>query len=174
MSRKPQTTDLVIVPLWTRAQAEKASPYLASMLRSLREAMLDAKQHSLTAERLASRPGRPSRASRIAHAEAIRDASRARDVLHESIEELQSLGINCLDPLRGEALVPFITDEHLAWFIYDLFAEEPVRYWRFHTDPLEMRRPIEAIGQRPAAEASASGPPRSADPGSSGRAAGDR
>ena len=174
MSRHRHTTDLVIVPLWTCAQVEKASPYLASMLRSLRESLLDAKQHSLAAERLERRPGRPNRASRIAHAEAIRDASRARDGLREGIEELQSLGINCLDPLRGEALVPFINAEHLAWFIYDLFAEEPVRHWRFHTDPLEMRRPIETIGNQPPAQTSSGGPPISSDPGSTGDAAGDR
>lgn len=159
MSRKTHATDLVIVPLWTRVQAEKAAPYLSATLRSLRETLLDAKQHSLTAERLASKTGRPDRAARIALDDALRDDRRARESLHESLEELEALGVNCLDPLRGEALVPFAHQGTLAWFIYDLFAAKPLSHWRYHTDSLQTRRPIEDIPEDAAPERSAAGTP---------------
>ena len=149
MSRNAHESELVIVPLWTRAQAEKATSYLASILRSLRDSLLEAKQHSLAAHRLAARPGRPNRASRIAHAEALQESRVSGDSVRDGVEELRSMGINCLDPVRGEALMPFVTQQRLAWFIYDLFAEEPLRHWRFHRDPPETRRPIEEISDGP-------------------------
>ena len=151
MSRNTHESELVVVPLWTRARAVTATAYLASMLHSLRDSLLKAKQRSLAAHRLATRPGRLNRASLIAHAEAIEDSRVARDAVRDVIEELRSLGINCLDPVQGEALVPFLTQKQLAWLIYDLFAEDPLRHWRFYTDPPETRRPIEEIYNNPEA-----------------------
>jgi hypothetical protein len=151
MSHNTHEPELVVVPLWTRARAVKARPYLASMLRSLRDSLLKAKQHGLAAHRLATRPGRLNRASLIARAEAIQESRVAYDAVDDGMEELRSLGINCLDPVQGEALVPFLTRQQLAWFIYDLFAEEPLRHWRFNTDPPETRRPIEEIHSNPKA-----------------------
>ena len=151
MTHNTRESELVIVPLWTRARAVKARAYLASMLHSLRDSLLEAKQHSLAAHRLATRPGRLDRASLIAHAEALQESRVARDAVCDGMEELRSLGVNCLDPVRGEALVPFLTRQQLAWFIYDLFAEEPLRHWRFHTDPPATRRPIEEIHSDPEA-----------------------
>jgi hypothetical protein len=165
MSRKTHESELVVVPLWTHARAVKASAYLRSMLHSLRDSLLKAKQHSLAAHRLATRPGRLNRASLIAHAEAIQESRVARDAVRDGMEELRSLGINCLDPVQGEAIVPFVTRQRLAWFIYDLFAEAPLRHWRFHTDPPSTRRPIEEIdGDPEAGGGSAEGKP-SAIPG---------
>jgi hypothetical protein len=151
MSRNTHESELVVVPLWTRARAVTATAYLASMLHSLRDSMVKAKQHSLAAHRLATRPGRLNRASLIAHAEAIRDSRVALDAVRDGMEELRSMGINSLDPVQGEALVPFLTQKQLAWLIYDLFAEQPWRHWRFHTDPPETRRPIEEIPSDPEA-----------------------
>jgi hypothetical protein len=151
MIRNTQESELVVVPLWTRARAAKATTYLASMLHSLRDSLLKAKQHSLAAHRLATRPGRLNRASLIAHAEATRDSRVAREAVSDGMEELRSLGINCLDPVQGEALVPFLTQRRLAWLIYDLFAEQPWQHWRFHTDPPETRRAIEEIHADPEA-----------------------
>jgi hypothetical protein len=165
MSHKAHESELVIVPLWTRARAVKATAYLASMLYSLRDSLLNAKQHSLAAHRLATRPGRLDRASLIAHADLIQESCVARDAVRDGMEELRSLGVNCLDPVRGEALVPFLTQQQLAWLIYDLFAEEPLRHWRFHTDPPQTRRPIEEIHSAPEAAGPAAEGNRSAIPG---------
>jgi hypothetical protein len=165
MSRNTPESELVIVPLWTRLQAVRARAYLASMLHSLRDSLLKAKQHSLTAHRLATRPGRLNRAALIAQAEAIQESRVARDAVRDGMEELRSLGINCLDPVRGEALLPFLTQQQLAWFIYDLFAEEPLRHWRFHTDPPDTRRPIDEIHSDPEANGGPSEGNPSAIPG---------
>jgi hypothetical protein len=127
--------------------------------------LLKAKQHGLAAHRLATRPGRLNRASLIAHAEAIQESRVARDAVRDGMEELRSLGINCLDAVQGEALMPFLTRQQLAWFIYDLFAEEPLRHWRFHTDPPGTRRPIEEVHSDPEAASRPSEGNPSAIPG---------
>jgi hypothetical protein len=164
MSRNTRESELVVVPLWTCARALRAKAYVASTLYSLRDSLLQAKQHSLAAQRLATKPGRLNRASLIAHAEAIQDSRVAHDAVHDGIEELRSMGINWLDPVQGEALVPFLWQQKIAWLIYDLFGEEPLRHWRFHTDPPETRRPIEEIHSDPEAGRPPEGNP-SAIPG---------
>ena len=43
----------------------------------------------------------------------------------------------------GLALIPFAVEKRLAWYVFDLFDEEdPLRFWRYHQDPLEKRRPM--------------------------------
>ena len=48
-------------------------------------------------------------------------------------------------------MVPFIYNGQLAWFVFDLFDDsDPLRFWRYHQDPLETRRPIaEALAEPP-------------------------
>ncbi len=138
------------VPVWTYAQAKSASPYLASIMRSVRDHHIDAHRHELDAKQLAEAPGRPDRKSLIAYADATQESGRARDRLAEALDELHCLGIDCLDPVQGTALIPFANEKQLAWFIYDLFDDEPLRFWRLHNDPLETRRPIETIKEESA------------------------
>ncbi len=52
------------------------------------------------------------------------------------------IDVYLLDPVRGVAFVPFQKEEELAWFVFDLFDCDDLKTWRFHQDPLEMRRPI--------------------------------
>jgi hypothetical protein len=130
-----------ILRLWTRAQALEALPYVRSIVRSLREHHLEVLRQRRDARRLADRPGRPGREALIAHQEALQGEARASQAFQHSLDELQSLDVYCLDPVRGEALIPFIRDEQLAWFVFDLFDDEPLRSWRFHSDPPETRRP---------------------------------
>jgi hypothetical protein len=111
-------------------------------MRSLREAKLEAMQHQLTARRLANQPGRPNRTILLARESALHEAAAADDRFQEALEELHILDIYCLDPVQGTALIPFAQENQLAWFVYDLFNKEPLSTWRFHKDPLEMRRPI--------------------------------
>src|SRR5262249_6152749 len=49
------------IQVWTYEQARRALPYVASIMRSLREHRLEAQQQRQTAERLANQPGRPTR-----------------------------------------------------------------------------------------------------------------
>jgi len=109
---------------------------------SLREHRLDAVRQRLKADRLAGKPGRPNRSMIIAQEETRGAAGAAEARYQEALDELQALDVYCLDAVAGEALVPFVHDEQLAWFIFDLFDEQQLRFWRFHEDPLDTRRPI--------------------------------
>jgi hypothetical protein len=131
------------IQVWTYAQAIGAVPYLASIMRSLRDAQLESRRLHLDARRQAERPGRPDRSAIIAREEALREAAAADQRVHDALQELETLDVYCLDPVNGEALVPFVHDGQLAWFVYELFDPEPYRFWRFHSDPLHTRRPIE-------------------------------
>ena len=137
-----------VLQVWTRDQASAALPYIASVLRSLREHKLEAQAHQLTAARLDERPGRPNRDTLIAREEALKAAHKAAERFQEALDELQILDVYCLDPIAGQALVPFVHDDQLAWYVYDLFDAEPLRFWRFHSDPLEMRRPLDDMQKK--------------------------
>jgi hypothetical protein len=144
MKRKPKRSKRreQVIPVWTHAQAVGAMPYLTSIVRSLRDHRLDAVRHDRTAKRLASQFGRPNRHNLIAHQEEFREAQIANDRFQDALQELHELGIYCLDPIRGEALIPFINEQQLAWYVFDLFDPHPLRFWRLHTDSLETRRPL--------------------------------
>ncbi|HLJ95880.1 MAG TPA: DUF2203 family protein [Gemmataceae bacterium] len=131
------------IQVWTYDQTRRVLPYVASIMRSLREHCLEAQQHNLAAYRLGKRPGRPDRTAILAHTRATEEAKEAEERFHEALDELHTLDIYCLDPVAGLALIPFAKDDRLAWFVFDLFDEsDAIRFWRFHQDPLEQRRPI--------------------------------
>jgi hypothetical protein len=144
MRKQPHQEAEAAVPLrlWTYAEAVKALPYLRSIVRSLRERKLEARQVRLQVRRLDARPGRPDRQSLILRAEAAREAELAADHFDEALRELEALDISCLDPAKGLALIPFRQGDDLAWFVFDLFAPQGLDGWRFHTDSLETRRSL--------------------------------
>jgi hypothetical protein len=133
------------IQVWTYDQAQAASPYIASILRSLREHALEALLHYNRAKRLADRPGRPNRAAIIAHQEAERDARSADERFRDALDELQEMDIYTLDPIQGLALIPFVHNDQLAWYLFDLFDAQPLRFWRFQSDPEDTRRPVTAM-----------------------------
>jgi MoxR-like ATPase len=135
--------------VWSYEQAKAASPYLASILRSVRERQLESVRSHQTAKRLAAAPGRPDRKAIIALEDARRDAQQADERLHDALQELLDMDVYSLDPVQGLALIPFVQGEQLAWFVYDLFDRDPLRFWRYHTDALETRRPIAEISEEP-------------------------
>jgi len=128
--------------LWSHRRALAALPYVRSILRSLREHRLESQQQRRNACRLADRPGRPDRAALVAHQDALQESQRADLRYEEALKELQNLGITCLDPIKGQALLPFVHKKRLAWFLFDLFEAEPLRFWRYQDDPEDVRRPI--------------------------------
>jgi hypothetical protein len=130
------------IRVWTLDEATAAVPYIASVVRSLRDHWLDAAATHQMSDRLESLPGRPNRNMLIAKSEAIREADEADARYLEARNELTNLDIYCIEPGRGEALVGFLKENQLAWFVFDLFDSIPFRYWRYHSDPLDMRRPI--------------------------------
>ncbi len=128
---------------WTIGQAEAATPYIRSVVSSLREHHLEWQARRLEVQRPAARSGRPDRAALIARGHASHEVDRAAERALEAAEELADLDVFCLDPSDGQALVPFLYDEQLAWYLFDVFDErKPLRYWRFDNDPAETRRPI--------------------------------
>ena len=134
-----------MIKLWTYPQAHKALPYLRSVIQSLRELWLESQSKRLTAERLTRRPGRPDRSMILKNERAAQEKTEAEDRFNDALNELMSIDVYLLDPVGGVAFVPFKKEEELAWFVFDLFDKEDLKTWRFHQDPLEMRRPIDQI-----------------------------
>jgi hypothetical protein len=135
------------IQVWTYAQAQAAVPYLASIVRSLREYGLEALAARRTAQRLAQKPGRPDRNTLLAQEEAERQAREAEGHLRDAAAELQALDVYSLDLVQGLAMVPFVYNGQLAWFVFDLFDPKPFRFWRFQRDPEEARRPVTSMQQ---------------------------
>jgi hypothetical protein len=154
-NRKTSKRKKETIQPWTYEQALGVLPYLGSVVRSLREHRLEAVIRHREAKAIAGRPGRADRATIIAQEDAAKAARAADEQFEAALEELHQLDIYCLDPIRGEALVPFVHDNQLAWYIYDVFDEEPFRFWRYHSDPLEARRPIADAWNGPAGAAQA-------------------
>jgi len=146
------------VRVWELEQARKAVPYISAILQSLRQHHLEALGCDREARRLAAKPGRPDRSALVAHSEVTRQAQEAGQRVDQDLEELAALDVYSLDPLRGEAVIPFLHGKKLAWFVFDLFDEEDhLRTWRYHDDPLDTRRPLaEALAAPQAAIAYAS------------------
>ncbi len=137
-----QKSQVVRLRVWSRTEALAALPYIATIMRSLREHRLEANRHRRTARLFDERPGKLGRDTLIAREEANREADRAEQQFEAALHELQGLDVYCLDAVGGQALIPFVNDDQLAWFVYDLFEADHLRYWRYQSDPLETRRPI--------------------------------
>lgn len=146
--QESKKTRRLVIPIWTLSQAKQALPYIGSIMQSLREHRLEALQQQRRAQLLAAKPGRPDREDLIKHQEASRDGQRAEDRYQDSLHELQELGVYCQDAVRGLALVPFVHDHLLAWFVFDLFADQSLDSWRYHNDPEATRRPLSELEQK--------------------------
>ena len=129
--------------LWTYEAALSAVPYLRAVVRSLREQWLHVRSVRRQIRRLDARPGRPDRQTLIRRAAAVQELDQADLELVETFDELKAIDVYCLDPAQGLALTPFGKGDELAWYVFDLFAPQGLEAWRFQSDPLEMRRPLE-------------------------------
>jgi hypothetical protein len=127
---------------WNYGEAVKARSYLRSILGSLREYALDLQSARMRLERLDTRAGRPDRETLIQRADAAREVEQADRDFHEAIHELNALDVYCVDPARGLAMIPFKKGNSLAWYVFDHFAPQALVGWRFHSDPMEARRPL--------------------------------
>ena len=136
---EPSTTQR----LWTYEAALRAVPYLRAVVRSLREHWLHAQSVRRQIQRLGSGPGRPDRQDLIRRAVAVKELDQADSNLAETVDELKAIDVYCLDPAQGLALIPFGKGDELAWYVFDLFSPQGLEAWRFQSDPLEMRRPLE-------------------------------
>ena len=130
------------IQVWTLTQARSAAPYLTSVVRSLREHTLEGLASRRRLRHIDERPGRPDRDALIAKQDAEADGRRAEENASHDADELLALDIQPLDPVHGQALVPFVHEEQLAWYVFDLFDPQPFRFWRFQSDPDDTRRPV--------------------------------
>ncbi len=141
-SRKSADSEPAEARLWTQSQARSAAPYLASILRSLREHTLEVRSIEGRLRQLENRPGRPNRTVLIAIDDGKRELETQRRQLAQAAHELEGVGAIPLDPIQGLALLPFNHDNRLAWYIFDLFDPTPMRWWRYQDDPEALRRPL--------------------------------
>ena len=130
--------------LWALAEAQAAVLYLSSVARSLREHYLEVLAKWREVQLLTKRHGRPGRQALIAEQEARRDLEKAEQDYQDALEELGELNVYLHDPGQGVALVPFIQDDQSAWYVFDLFDSQPIRSWRYQSDPEATRRPLTA------------------------------
>ena len=139
------------IHVWTYDEAKKAVPYISSIMRSLRDERLEVQSLQRQVDLLEKKPGRPGRSALLAQAEVKRQAGEAEGRFDDSLRELFGLDIFCIDPITGQAMIPFLRAEKLAWFVFDLFDEEDyLKQWRYHDDAMEKRRPIaEALAEPP-------------------------
>ncbi len=133
--------------LWTYARAQAACPYIRSIVASLREHFLAMQSASRRLAQLEGKPGRPSRQDLIARHDIRHELHRAEEQLEDASAELDSLNIFVLHPTQGQVLLPFVHNDQLAWYVFDLFDATPLRFWRFQDDSLETRRPIASLQQ---------------------------
>jgi hypothetical protein len=134
--------------LWTFEDAQAAVPYFSSVVRSLREHFLEILAKRREGKALAERPGRADRKALIAEQEARTGLQKAEQEYQDALEELQQLDVQPLDASQGTALVPFVHDDQLAWYVFDLFDNQPIRSWRYQSDPDETRRKLTAAQMR--------------------------
>src|SRR5262249_21698047 len=116
--------------VWMYAEARSVLPYITSVMGSLREHWLAAQGHDQRARRLGNLPGRPDRKRLLATQDETTAANVAKERFEIAAAELHELDVFCTDPIRGEAVIPFVHNDQLAWFIYDLFAPDDLRTWR--------------------------------------------
>jgi hypothetical protein len=129
---------------WTFEEAQAAVPYVSSVARSLREHYLEILAKCREVQLFTQRHGRPDRKALIEEQEARRDLQKAEQDYQGALEELSELNVYPHDPGQGVALVPFIQDDQSAWYVFDLFDSQPIRSWRYQSDPEETRRALTA------------------------------
>jgi hypothetical protein len=140
-SSKEQQT----IQVWTLEQARSLLPYLTSIIDSMREARLESQAHARRAAKLEARHGRPKRDQILEIADEKSKVKEADERFQKAQEELQQLDVYCIHPVQGLALIPFVNEDQLAWFIFDRFDENQLRFWRFHLDPVDVKHPIETM-----------------------------
>jgi hypothetical protein len=128
--------------LWTLEEAQAAVPYFSSVARSLREHYLKILAKRRGVQLLTERHGRPDRKALIEEQETRRDLQKAEQDYQDALEELSELNVHPHDPSQGMALVAFIQDNQLAWYVFDLFDSQPIRSWRYRSDPDGTRRAL--------------------------------
>lgn len=140
--KKNAGSQIVKLPVWKKEQVDKALPYITSVMTSVRESYLTMLRTKRRLTVLEHKQGIANREELIEMEELGKDFARHEQNLADTVEETITLNIHCTDPVNGVAMLPFTTADQLAWYVYDLFADEKIQGWRFHHDSLTTRRPL--------------------------------
>jgi hypothetical protein len=140
------------IQVWTLEKARSLLPYLTSIIDSLREARLEGLAHATRVAKLGARHGRPKRDQIIEIADEKTKIEEASERFRKALEELQQLDVYCIHPVQGLALIPFVNEGELAWFIFDRFDQDSLRFWRYNLEPLDVKHPIDSIQKAVPAE----------------------
>jgi hypothetical protein len=111
----------------------------------MREACLERQAHARRVAKLEARHGQPKRDQILEIMDEKMKVKEADARFHEALEEMQQLDVQCIHPVQGLAFIPFLTEELLAWFIFDRFDQDPLRFWRYHLEPVDVKHPIDSI-----------------------------
>jgi hypothetical protein len=135
------------IQVWTLEKARNLVPYLTSIIDSMREARLEGQAHATRVAKLEARHGRPNRDQILEIADEKTIVEEACERFQAAQEELRQFDVYCIHPTQGLALIPFVNEEQLAWFIFDRFDQDPLRSWRYNVDPVNVRHPIDSLRQ---------------------------
>jgi hypothetical protein len=133
------------VRLWTQEEAQKAVPYLRSVIASVREHWVSWRSHERDVALLERRRGGKQRDRLLAEQAANTSREVAQQRFQDALAELSKIDVFLLDPVQGLALIPFRREDELAWFVFDLFEKKGLVGWRLQQDPLERCRPLNLV-----------------------------
>ena len=143
--RRERSKRMRALRLWEWNDATKAVPYLRSVTGSLREHWLEV----LSAKRqlkLSNKEKAPAKRQQILDTEIrLDDCRRAQTKFDDALEELNEVDVFLLDPVKGQALIPFRKEDDLAWYVFDHFAPSGLTGWRNHSDPIEECRSLDLL-----------------------------
>lgn len=145
--RKTRSTPRQIMRLWDRGDADKAVPYLRSLVGSLRENWLEMLSLKRRFALAADKKSGATRQQLLNAEKQADDLQRAQTRFDDALNELTQIDVFLLEPVRGLALIPFRQIDDLAWYVYDLFAKSGLIGWRLHNDPMEACRPLSSLDQ---------------------------
>jgi Uncharacterized conserved protein (DUF2203) len=131
--------------LWDWSEANKAVPYLHSVLGSLREHWLEVLSAQRQLERSAKHTAPIKRQQILEMQKCQEEQQRAQGYFDDALEELNRVDAFLLDPVRGTAVIPFRKEDDLAWYVFDHFAQPGLVGWRLHNDPIEECRPLTSL-----------------------------
>ena len=162
---KSKTRRLKVIRLWNYPEAASATPYLRSVMASLRTHYLDSLRLRLSIDRLSEK--KATRETLIAIDDARKELDHSQDAFKDNHRELRKIDIFLLDPLEGVALIPCQHNEELAWMVFEQFDKKGLVGWRWHKDDMDVRRPMkdfpsEANATIAAPEATPPAPPAQA------------
>lgn len=130
---------------WTPQRAHAAMGLLTRVIDDLRDATIEQKSARRGLTRLDRAAGRRNRMQFLRVQNLNDDLKEAKDHEARVLTEAKTLGVEVVDPLKGIAVLPCLTNQGMGLLVVDRFAEEPLVGWRLVDDPPNVVRRIPAV-----------------------------